>query len=175
MEGIKGDPKKRGVIPRSFEQIFSQIGRSENMQYLVRASYLEIYQEEIRDLLHPDQSLRFELKERPDTGVFVKDITTTICKSAAEIQHLMNTGNQNRTIGATNMNEHSSRSHAIFMITIEMGTIGDNGGIRVGRLNLVDLAGSERQNKVLSPVSFELNYDSSEFECMSFFSGRSIS
>ncbi|XP_017888036.1 kinesin-like protein KIF3B [Ceratina calcarata] len=147
MEGLKNDFEKRGVIPRSFEHIFNHIGRSENMQYLVRASYLEIYQEEIRDLLQPDQSLRFELKEKPDTGVFVKDLSTSVCKSATEIQQLMNTGNQNRTIGATNMNEHSSRSHAIFLITIEMGSIGDNGGIRVGRLNLVDLAGSERQSK----------------------------
>ncbi|XP_051170782.1 kinesin-like protein KIF3B isoform X2 [Leptopilina boulardi] len=147
MEGSKLEIKKRGIIPRSFEHIFSHISRSENMQYLVRASYLEIYQEEIRDLLHADQSLRFELKERPDTGIFVKDLSSAVCKSAAEIQYLMNTGNQNRTIGATNMNEHSSRSHAIFMITIEMGSLADNGGIRVGRLNLVDLAGSERQSK----------------------------
>lgn len=147
MEGSKTEHEKRGVIPRSFEHIFNHIGRTENMQYLVRASYLEIYQEEIRDLLHPDQSLRFELKEKPDTGVFVKDLSSAVCKSAAEIQQLMNVGNQNRTIGATNMNEHSSRSHAIFMITIEMGGIGDTGGIRVGRLNLVDLAGSERQSK----------------------------
>ncbi|XP_076679124.1 kinesin-like protein 68D [Andrena cerasifolii] len=147
MEGLKNDHERRGVIPRSFEHIFNHIGRSENMQYLVRASYLEIYQEEIRDLLQPDQSLRFELKEKPDTGVFVKDLSTSVCKNAAEIQQLMNTGNLNRTIGATNMNEHSSRSHAIFLITIEMGSIGDTGGIRVGRLNLVDLAGSERQSK----------------------------
>lgn len=147
MEGLKSDHERRGVIPRSFEHIFNHIGRSENMQYLVRASYLEIYQEEIRDLLQPDQSLRFELKEKPDTGVFVKDLSTSVCKSAVEIQQLMNTGNQNRTIGATNMNEHSSRSHAIFLITIEMGSIDDSSGIRVGRLNLVDLAGSERQSK----------------------------
>lgn len=147
MEGTKLDHDKRGIIPRSFEHIFNHIGRTENMQYLVRASYLEIYQEEIRDLLQPDQSLRFELKEKPDTGVFVKDLSSQVCKSAAEIQQLMNVGNQNRTIGATNMNEHSSRSHAIFLITIEMGSIGDTGGIRVGRLNLVDLAGSERQSK----------------------------
>ncbi|XP_066588411.1 kinesin-like protein KIF3B [Prorops nasuta] len=147
MEGSKVEHEKRGIIPRSFEHIFSHIGRSENMQYLVRASYLEIYQEEIRDLLHPDQTLRFELKEKPETGVFVKDLSSTVCKSAAEIQQLMNVGNQNRTIGATNMNEHSSRSHAIFLITIEMGVMGDKGGIRVGRLNLVDLAGSERQSK----------------------------
>jgi len=62
----------------------------------------------------------------------------------------MNVGNQNRTIGATNMNEHSSRSHAIFMITIEMSetsTVDGKSQIRVGKLNLVDLAGSERQHK----------------------------
>jgi hypothetical protein len=144
MEGSKNDTDTRGIIPRSFEQIFTQIGRSENIQYLVRASYLEIYQEEIRDLLHQDQNLRFELKEKPDTGIFVKDLSIAVCKSAEEIQQLMNIGNQNRTIGATNMNVHSSRSHAIFIITIEMG---DSCGIRVGRLNLVDLAGSERQSK----------------------------
>lgn len=148
MEGTKNDAERRGIIPRSFEHIFNHIGRSKNMQYLVRASYLEIYQEEIRDLLHPDQSLRFELKEKPDSGVFVKDLSSAICKNASEIQQLMKTGNQNRTIGATNMNEHSSRSHAIFLITIEMSSMGDEaGGIRVGRLNLVDLAGSERQSK----------------------------
>ncbi|CAG5092639.1 Similar to KIF3B: Kinesin-like protein KIF3B (Homo sapiens) [Cotesia congregata] len=148
MEGSKNDYDRRGIIPRSFEHIFNHIGRTENMQYLVRASYLEIYQEEIRDLLHADQSLRFELKEKPDSGVFVKDLSTVVCKSAQEIQQLMNKGNLNRTIGATNMNEHSSRSHAIFLITIEMESlVGDSKGIRVGRLNLVDLAGSERQSK----------------------------
>ncbi|KAJ8687373.1 hypothetical protein QAD02_023167 [Eretmocerus hayati] len=144
MEGSKTNDDRRGIIPRSFEQIFTHIGRSQNIQYLVRASYLEIYQEEIRDLLHQDQNLRFELKEKPDTGVFVKDLSSAVCKNAAEIQQLMKMGNQNRTVGTTNMNEHSSRSHAIFMITIEMG---DSCGIRVGRLNLVDLAGSERQSK----------------------------
>ncbi|XP_057321320.1 kinesin-like protein KIF3B [Microplitis mediator] len=148
MEGSKNDYDRRGIIPRSFEHIFNHIGRTENMQYLVRASYLEIYQEEIRDLLHADQSLRFELKEKPESGVFVKDLSTVVCKSAQEIQQLMNKGNLNRTIGATNMNEHSSRSHAIFLITIEMESlVGDSRGIRVGRLNLVDLAGSERQSK----------------------------
>ncbi|XP_058794320.1 kinesin-like protein KIF3B [Phymastichus coffea] len=144
MEGSKIDSEKRGIIPRSFEQIFTHIGRSKNIQYLVSASYLEIYQEEIRDLLQQDQNLRFELKERPDTGIFVKDLSSTVCKSAEEIQQLMTLGNRNRTVGATNMNEHSSRSHAIFIVTIEMD---DNCGIRVGRLNLVDLAGSERQSK----------------------------
>uniref|UniRef100_A0A8C5PVY2 Kinesin-like protein n=1 Tax=Leptobrachium leishanense TaxID=445787 RepID=A0A8C5PVY2_9ANUR len=149
MEGLRGDPEKRGVIPNSFEHIFTHISRSQNQQYLVRASYLEIYQEEIRDLLSKDQSKRLELKERPDTGVYVKDLSSFVTKSVKEIEHVMNVGNQNRSVGATNMNEHSSRSHAIFMITVECSELGLDGEnhIRVGKLNLVDLAGSERQAK----------------------------
>ncbi|MEE6507883.1 hypothetical protein FKM82_017222 [Ascaphus truei] len=149
MEGVRGDPEKRGVIPNSFEHVFTHISRSQNQQYLVRASYLEIYQEEIRDLLSKDQTKRLELKERPDNGIYVKDLSSFVTKSVKEIEHVMNVGNQNRSVGATNMNEHSSRSHAIFMITIECSELGLDGEnhIRVGKLNLVDLAGSERQAK----------------------------
>lgn len=149
MEGIRNDPEKRGVIPNSFEHIFTHISRSQNQQYLVRASYLEIYQEEIRDLLAQDQSRRLALKERPDRGVYVKDLSSFVTKSVREIEHVMNVGNQNRSVGSTNMNEHSSRSHAIFVITIECSELGPDGEnhIRVGKLNLVDLAGSERQTK----------------------------
>ncbi|XP_004573500.1 kinesin-like protein KIF3B [Maylandia zebra] len=149
MEGVRNDPEKRGVIPNSFEHIFTHISRSQNQQYLVRASYLEIYQEEIRDLLSKDQSRRLELRERPDTGVYVKDLSSFVTKSVREIEHVMNVGNQNRSVGATNMNEHSSRSHAIFVITVECSELGVDGEnhIRVGKLNLVDLAGSERQTK----------------------------
>ncbi|XP_067904460.1 kinesin-like protein KIF3B isoform X1 [Heterodontus francisci] len=149
MEGLRTDPERRGVIPNSFEHIFTHISRSQNQQYLVRASYLEIYQEEIKDLLAKDQTKRLELKERPDTGVYVKDLSSFVTKNVKEIEHVMNVGNQNRSVGATNMNEHSSRSHAIFVITVECSEIGLDGEnhIRVGKLNLVDLAGSERQAK----------------------------
>ncbi|XP_051887426.1 kinesin-like protein KIF3B isoform X2 [Pristis pectinata] len=149
MEGIRSDPERRGVIPNSFEHIFTHISRSQNQQYLVRASYLEIYQEEIKDLLAKDQTKRLELKERPDTGVYVKDLSSFVTKNVKEIEHVMNVGNQNRSVGATNMNEHSSRSHAIFVITVECSEVGLDGEnhIRVGKLNLVDLAGSERQAK----------------------------
>uniref|UniRef100_A0A8C7F6V1 Kinesin-like protein n=1 Tax=Oncorhynchus kisutch TaxID=8019 RepID=A0A8C7F6V1_ONCKI len=149
MEGVRNDPERRGVIPNSFEHVFTHISRSQNQQYLVRASYLEIYQEEIRDLLSKDQSRRLELKERPDTGVYVKDLSSFVTKSVREIEHVMNVGNQNRSVGSTNMNEHSSRSHAIFLITVECSELGVDGEnhIRVGKLNLVDLAGSERQTK----------------------------
>merc|ERR1719187_844255 len=149
MEGVKDDQSKRGVIPNSFEHIFSHIAKSENQQYLVRASYLEIYMEDVRDLLSKEQTKNLELKERPDTGVYVKDLSSFVCKSISEIEHVMNVGNQNRSVGRTNMNEHSSRSHAIFIITVECSQLDAEGDahIRVGKLNLVDLAGSERQAK----------------------------
>ncbi|KAL4630577.1 kinesin-like protein KIF3C [Arapaima gigas] len=149
MQGLWQDPEKRGVIPNSFEHIFTHISRSQNQQYLVRASYLEIYQEEIRDLLCKDHAKKLELKENPDSGVYIKDLSSFVTKNVKEIEHVMNVGNQTRSIGFTNMNEHSSRSHAIFVITVEcseMGLDGEN-HIRVGKLNLVDLAGSERQSK----------------------------
>ncbi|XP_077186860.1 kinesin-like protein KIF3C [Paroedura picta] len=150
MQGVWADPEKRGVIPNSFEHIFTHISRSQNQQYLVRASYLEIYQEEIRDLLAKDQSKKMELKENPETGVYIKDLSSFVTKNVKEIEHVMNLGNQNRSVGSTNMNEYSSRSHAIFVITVECSETGPDGEdhIRVGKLNLVDLAGSERQSKM---------------------------
>lgn len=71
MQGISDPPTQRGIIPRSFEHIFEAIDSNENMKYLVHASYLEIYNEEIRDLLGADSKKKLELKEHPDKGVYV--------------------------------------------------------------------------------------------------------
>nr|VZI25993.1 unnamed protein product [Spirometra erinaceieuropaei] len=152
IQGVKDDHELRGVIPNSFEHIFDHIAHSKNAQYLVRASYLEIYKEEVRDLLQKDFSKRLEIKEKPDRGIYVKDLSTVLTKNIREIEKVMNIGYANRSVGATNMNEHSSRSHAIFIITIECCELGLDGKnhIRVGKLNLVDLAGSERQSKTQS-------------------------
>eukprot|EP01137_Pigoraptor_chileana_P035052 Opistho-2@28502 len=150
MEGpSRTDPDTRGVIPNSFHHIFTDISRTHDIQFLVRASYLEIYKEDIRDLLGKDQAKKLQLKEKPDTGVYVKDLTSIVVKSAKEIDRVMSEGNKNRSVGATKMNEHSSRSHAIFIITIERAEAGadQETHIRAGKLNLVDLAGSERQSK----------------------------
>ncbi|XP_053736266.1 kinesin-like protein KIF3C [Synchiropus splendidus] len=152
MQGAWLEPEKRGVIPNAFDHIFTHISRSQSdRQYLVRASYLEIYLEEIRDLLDPNHSSAraLDLRESPETGVYVRDLTSCVCKSIKEIEEVMNVGNQARAVGATDMNEHSSRSHALFLITVECSQPGPDGRkhIRVGRLNLVDLAGSERQAK----------------------------
>jgi hypothetical protein len=149
MEGVSDKPELRGIIPNAFEHIFSHIKHApESVKFLVRASYMEIYNEDIRDLLNPKAN-RLELKERADTGVYVKDLSSFVIKDVAEMNRLMDAGHKNRSVGATLMNERSSRSHSIFTITVEASETGPDGQdhIRVGKLNLVDLAGSERQSK----------------------------
>lgn len=117
-------------------------------QYLVRASYLEIYNEEIRDLLSKKGAQKLDLRDK-DTGVYVKDLSTFVVKTPADMMNVFTEGNLNRHVGATNMNEQSSRSHSVFTITVESSEIDKDGEnhIRVGKLNIVDLAGSERQSK----------------------------
>lgn len=145
---IPSDQSKdlEGIIPRAFEQIWSNINRSENMNFLVAVSYLEIYMEELRDLLKPNQSKSLELREHEQLGVYVPNLHSVLCKNVDEMLNVMAHGNKNRTTGRTNMNDHSSRSHAIFMIKIEMCDL-DTNKVKVGKLNLIDLAGSERQSK----------------------------
>merc|ERR1719502_1798354 len=122
---------------------------SDEREFLVRASYLEIYNEEIRDLLSKNAHNKLDLKETPDSGVFVKDLTSYVVKSTRECDKLRDFGAKNRHVGATAMNQDSSRSHSIYTITVESCETRADGtsGIRMGKLNLVDLAGSERQSK----------------------------
>lgn len=149
MQGVKEVPNLRGIIPNSFNHIFDHIARTPQKKFLVRISFLEIYNEEIRDLLSKDVKSKLDLKENPDSGVYVKDLSAFVVKSVDEMDHLMNLGNKNRSVGATLMNAESSRSHCIFSITIESSEVGPDGKehIVMGKLNLVDLAGSERQSK----------------------------
>jgi kinesin family protein 3/17 len=148
MEGKQDPPSLRGIIPNSFQHIFDYVAAGEHAQFLVRASYLEIYNEEIRDLLSKDPKTNLELKENIDSGVYVKDLTSFVVKNALEIDHVMQAGKKNRSVGATLMNATSSRSHSIFTIVVECCETTERGEhIRVGKLNLVDLAGSERQDK----------------------------
>lgn len=146
MEGVRSDQEQKGVIPRAFEQIWQHINRAQNMNFLVEASYLEIYMEEVRDLLKPNSKKSLELREKEGVGVYVPNLHSVLCKSVDDMVQVMNTGNRNRTVGRTNMNEHSSRSHAIFAVKIEMAEM-DSNAVKVGKLNLIDLAGSERQSK----------------------------
>ncbi|CAK4703584.1 unnamed protein product [Aphanomyces euteiches] len=128
---------------------YGQVAITKKKQILVRASYLEIYNEEIRDLLSKDPRAGLDLKENVDSGVYVKNLTAQVVKDAAEIDAVMQQGKKNRSVGATMMNQTSSRSHSIFTIVVECLSDGIDGKdhVCVGKLNLVDLAGSERQSK----------------------------
>mmetsp|Transcript_31643 Transcript_31643/g.79041 ORF Transcript_31643/g.79041 Transcript_31643/m.79041 type:complete len:742 (-) Transcript_31643:192-2417(-) len=151
MEGKESPEELRGVIPRAFHHIFDAITAvaNPNKEFLVRASYLEIYNEDVRDLLAKNANQKLELKENQDSGVYVKDLTSYVVKSVRECDKLREFGHKNRKTGATLMNQDSSRSHAIFTVTVEQcETMSDgHASIRMGKLNMVDLAGSERQSK----------------------------
>ncbi|CAI4232337.1 unnamed protein product [Auanema sp. JU1783] len=146
MAGDLDEPELRGIIPNSFAHIFDHIAKcKENTTFLVRVSYLEIYNEEIRDLLAKEENItNLEIKERADVGVYVKNLLSVTVSSASHMQKIMEFGNKNRKVGATMMNVESSRSHAMFTVTIESC---ENGHVTQGKLQLVDLAGSERQSK----------------------------
>lgn len=147
ISGVPKDPVLKGIMPRAFENVFQQIQGDTNRQYLVRVSYLEIYNEEIRDLMSKKPQ-KLELKDK-DTGVYVKDLSTFVVKTPTDMTKVFEEGSLQRHVGATNMNEHSSRSHTVFTIIVESSETDAEGEthVKVGKLNIVDLAGSERQNK----------------------------
>ncbi|KAM5160464.1 kinesin-like protein KIF17 [Callospermophilus lateralis] len=149
MQGLPDPPSQRGIIPRAFEHVFESVQCAENTKFLVRASYLEIYNEDVRDLLGADTKQKLELKEHPEKGVYVKGLSLHTVHSVAQCERIMETGWKNRSVGYTLMNKDSSRSHSIFTISIEIYAVDERGKdhLRAGKLNLVDLAGSERQSK----------------------------
>lgn len=149
MEGVPEPAPLRGITPRAIEHVFRHIEGTPNKQFLVRASYLEIYNEEICDLLSKNFKNKLELREQPDSGVYVKDLASIIIQDANEMKEKLVSGRKNRHTGETKMNKDSSRSHSIFSIQIEAIEVGIDGQphVRAGKLNLVDLAGSERQSK----------------------------
>ena len=154
MDGFKfnnQDPM-RGIIPRSMEDIFKYIQNVSNSKttFMVRVSYLQIYNEVVSDLLRTDRS-NLHIREDKKKGVFVEGLSEWPVRSPHEIYGLIQKGTSSRATAATRMNDMSSRSHAVFIIIVEQMTIveDENTGeehkeIRVGKLNLVDLAGSER-------------------------------
>eukprot|EP00727_Mastigamoeba_balamuthi_P004279 m51a1_g13849 putative kinesin-like protein kif3b (728) ;mRNA; r:565963-568790 len=150
MEG-KRTPELQGVMPNSFEHIFYKISEDKETTYLVTASYLEIYNEEVRDLLSANPKIKLELHDKRlpngEDEVYVKGLSCVAAKS--ELEKILTVGQKNRAIGRTDMNLVSSRSHSIFTVCVEMRKAGMDGKdhIRRGKLNLVDLAGSERLGK----------------------------
>ena len=144
MMGIVDSPDLKGIIPNAFNHIFGFIKtEGESKKFLVRCSFVEIYNEEVRDLL-VNNNKKLDIREDPKKGTFVKDLTYITLKDADDIQRCLDKGNKNRHVGATSMNDQSSRSHSLFTVYLETE---ENGKIRSGKLNLVDLAGSERVGK----------------------------
>nr|CDS34087.1 kinesin family 7 [Hymenolepis microstoma] len=150
MQGVPGDLPNKGIISRSFEHLFETIATSSDVKYLVRVSFLEIYNEELRDLLEKESRVKCELKEHPEKGVFVMGLSMHKVKCVEDCKVIMEQGLKNRHVGSTLMNTDSSRSHSIFTVYLEMVSTDESTGIehlKAGKLNLVDLAGSERQSK----------------------------
>ncbi|KAI9804203.1 MAG: Kinesin heavy chain [Sarcosagium campestre] len=140
------DEVSKGIIPRIVEQIFASILSSPgNIEYTVRVSYMEIYMERIRDLLAP-QNDNLPVHEEKNRGVYVKGLLEIYVSSVQEVYEVMRRGGAARATAATNMNQESSRSHSIFVVTITQKNV-ETGSAKSGQLFLVDLAGSEKVGK----------------------------
>uniref|UniRef100_A0A2K6ANA3 Kinesin family member 13B n=1 Tax=Macaca nemestrina TaxID=9545 RepID=A0A2K6ANA3_MACNE len=150
---MMGTADQPGLIPRLCSGLFERTQKEENEEqsFKVEVSYMEIYNEKVRDLLDPKGSRQtLKVREHSVLGPYVDGLSKLAVTSYKDIESLMSEGNKSRTVAATNMNEESSRSHAVFKITlthtlydVKSGTSGE----KVGKLSLVDLAGSERATK----------------------------
>eukprot|EP01119_Soliformovum_irregulare_P014304 TRINITY_DN3915_c0_g1_i2.p1 TRINITY_DN3915_c0_g1~~TRINITY_DN3915_c0_g1_i2.p1 ORF type:complete len:1407 (-),score=731.72 TRINITY_DN3915_c0_g1_i2:353-4573(-) len=136
--------EKRGIIPRSCIHLFSSIrADTEGTEFAIRCSFLEIYREQLRDLLNPSgESLK--IRENGST-VWVEHLTEKYVTSEQEVLDLLKLGERFRVVASTNMNDVSSRSHTLFVMYIHQKSI--DGSTKQGVLNLVDLAGSEKVGK----------------------------
>uniref|UniRef100_A0AAV1VE09 Kinesin-like protein n=1 Tax=Peronospora matthiolae TaxID=2874970 RepID=A0AAV1VE09_9STRA len=149
MEGANIDhPELQGIIPRTATEIFDNVmNADENMEFIVKVSYIEIYMERIRDLLDPYKSkMNLQVREDAQRGIFVEGMTEMCVTSDEELLAAMRAGAANRAVAATGMNEGSSRSHSVFMVTLFQRNL-ENQATKAGKLYLVDLAGSEMVRK----------------------------
>ena len=145
MMGAKTDPELKGIIPRAAEEIFMRIAEdSAGTAFELTCSYLEVYREKIGDLLNTANS-NLAVREHPSKGIYVDQLTATKVSSWEEVLEVLETGDATRAVAATKMNATSSRSHSVFMITVNQENT--EGSKKGGRLNLVDLAGSEKIGK----------------------------
>lgn len=149
---MMGFGQESGVIPRICKDMFERIEslqQDKNVTCAVEVSYLEIYNERVRDLLNPATKGNLKVREHPSTGPYVEDLAKLLVRSNEEIENLMDEGNKARTVAATNMNETSSRSHAVFTLTLTQKKRDEDTKMdmeRNAKISLVDLAGSERAN-----------------------------
>uniref|UniRef100_A0A7N5JMU7 Kinesin-like protein KIF16B n=1 Tax=Ailuropoda melanoleuca TaxID=9646 RepID=A0A7N5JMU7_AILME len=147
---MMGDSGDSGLIPRICEGLFSQINettRWDEASFRTEVSYLEIYNEHVRDLLRRKSSKTFNLRvrEHPKEGPYVEDLSKHLVQQYGDVEELMDAGNINRTTAATGMNDVSSRSHAIFTIKFTQAKFDSEMPCEtVSKIHLVDLAGSER-------------------------------
>ncbi|KAF1959111.1 kinesin-domain-containing protein [Byssothecium circinans] len=147
---MMGYGKDAGIIPMICQDMFERIKemqKDKNLSCTVEVSYLEIYNEKVRDLLNPTTKGNLKVREHPSTGPYVEDLAKLVVSSFQEIENLMDEGNKARTVAATNMNETSSRSHAVFTLTLTQkrhDVETSMSGEKVAKISLVDLAGSER-------------------------------
>ncbi|XP_053136726.1 kinesin-like protein KIF1B isoform X4 [Hemicordylus capensis] len=145
----KQEENQAGIIPQLCEELFEKINDNSNeeMSYSVEVSYMEIYCERVRDLLNPKNKGNLRVREHPLLGPYVEDLSKLAVTSYTDIADLMDAGNKARTVAATNMNETSSRSHAVFTIVFTQkkhDVETDLSTEKVSKISLVDLAGSER-------------------------------
>lgn len=127
MMGSQERDELKGIIPRTFSHIVNIIESTKDRQFLVSCSFIEIYNEEIHDLLSNDIKERREIKEDQKGQVYVKDLSKHVVKSVDEMERWMNIGFKNRAVGETVMNKDSSRSHSIFTIRVESEFTDANG------------------------------------------------
>uniref|UniRef100_A0A4W5RQB8 Kinesin family member 1A n=1 Tax=Hucho hucho TaxID=62062 RepID=A0A4W5RQB8_9TELE len=150
MMGKQDQKDQQGIIPLLCEDLFTKISDSNtdnSLSYSVEVSYMEIYCERVRDLLNPKNKGNLRVREHPLMGPYVEDLSKLAVTSYNDIQDLMESGNKARTVAATNMNETSSRSHAVFNIIFTQkkhDMDSENTSEKVSKISLVDLAGSER-------------------------------
>ncbi|XP_058160428.1 kinesin-like protein KIF1B isoform X10 [Dasypus novemcinctus] len=145
----KQEEGQAGIIPQLCEELFEKINDNcnEEMSYSVEVSYMEIYCERVRDLLNPKNKGNLRVREHPLLGPYVEDLSKLAVTSYTDIADLMDAGNKARTVAATNMNETSSRSHAVFTIVFTQKKHDAETNLsteKVSKISLVDLAGSER-------------------------------
>ncbi|XP_034446900.1 kinesin-like protein KIF1B isoform X14 [Hippoglossus hippoglossus] len=146
----KQEEGQEGIIPMLCEDLFDKINdgsNKEELSYSVEVSYMEIYCERVRDLLNPKNKGNLRVREHPLLGPYVEDLSKLAVTSYTDIADLMDAGNKARTVAATNMNETSSRSHAVFTIVFTQkkhDSVTDLSTEKVSKISLVDLAGSER-------------------------------
>lgn len=146
MEGVIGDPGKQGIIPRIVNDIFNHIYSMEvNLEFHIKVSYYEIYMDKIRDLLDVSK-VNLSVHEDKNRVPYVKGATERFVSSPEDVFEVIEEGKSNRHIAVTNMNEHSSRSHSVFLINVKQENL-ENQKKLSGKLYLVDLAGSEKVSK----------------------------